>query len=41
MGPIKWMAPEALRYKRYSEATDSFSFGVCLYEMLVGTPALR
>jgi serine/threonine protein kinase len=35
MGPVKWMAPEALRFKQYNEATDVFSFGVCLFEMLV------
>eukprot|EP00753_Platysulcus_tardus_P014677 PLAT4429.2.p1 GENE.PLAT4429.2~~PLAT4429.2.p1 ORF type:complete len:472 (-),score=163.15 PLAT4429.2:104-1519(-) len=36
VGPIKWMAPEALRYRQYSEMTDSFSFGVCLYEIATG-----
>ena len=27
------MSPEAMRYRKYSESTDSFSFGVLLYEM--------
>eukprot|EP00753_Platysulcus_tardus_P014675 PLAT4429.1.p1 GENE.PLAT4429.1~~PLAT4429.1.p1 ORF type:complete len:513 (-),score=214.74 PLAT4429.1:443-1981(-) len=38
VGPIKWMAPEALRRKIYNERTDVFSFGVVLYEMFVGKP---
>ncbi|GBG25760.1 Protein kinase, putative [Hondaea fermentalgiana] len=36
VGPIKWMAPEAMRYRRFSEQTDVFSFGVTLFEVLVG-----
>jgi len=35
IGPIKWTAPEAMRWKQYSEQSDIFSFGVVLYEMLV------
>ena len=38
MGPIKSMAPEALRYHQYSEASDVFSFGVTLFEIAVGDP---
>ena len=30
---MKWSAPEALRRRRYSEASDVFAFGVLLYEM--------
>ena len=33
MGPIRWLAPEAMRRKMYSEASDVFSFGVVLFEM--------
>jgi serine/threonine protein kinase len=33
---IKWMAPEALRRKKFSEKSDVFSFGVTLWEMLSG-----
>jgi serine/threonine protein kinase len=33
-GPIAWMAPEALQNLEYSEATDAFSFGVLLWEMM-------
>ena len=33
MGPIRWQAPEAMRKRMYSEASDMFSFGVVLYEM--------
>jgi serine/threonine-protein kinase CTR1 len=33
LGPIKWMAPEALRMGTYSEASDVFAFGVVLFEL--------
>jgi serine/threonine protein kinase len=33
MGPIRWSAPEAMRNKQYSDASDVFSYGVVLYEM--------
>jgi serine/threonine protein kinase len=36
VGPIKWEAPESLQRKEYSEKTDAFSFGVCLYELVCG-----
>lgn len=34
-GPIAWMAPEALKSRQYSQATDAFSFGILLWEMTV------
>jgi serine/threonine protein kinase len=37
-GPVKWMAPEAIRRRMYSSASDVFSFGVLLFEVFSGTP---
>lgn len=31
--PVKWMAPEALAKKQYSEASDVWSFGILMWEM--------
>ena len=36
--PLKWTAPEALYYKKYSTASDVWSFGIVMYEIwAVGT----
>ena len=31
--PVKWTAPEALEHKKYSTATDVWSYGCVLYEI--------
>ena len=31
--PVKWTAPEALRYKKHSTASDVRSYGCVLYEI--------
>jgi len=36
VGPIKWMSPEAIRDREYSVKSDSFSFGVVIWEILTG-----
>lgn len=36
IGPAKYMAPEAIKEKKYSEKSDAFSFGVLLWEMVTG-----
>lgn len=34
LGPVRYMAPEAITRREYSEASDAFSFGVLLWEMV-------
>ena len=31
--PVKWTAPEGLKYRKYSTASDVWSFGCVLYEI--------
>ena len=32
--PVRWMAPEALRTGKFTHASDTWAFGVCLYEIM-------
>lgn len=34
VGPVRWMAPESLRKRVYSTATDAYSFGMLIFEVL-------
>ena len=31
--PVKWTAPETLNYKKYSTASDVWSYGAVMYEI--------
>ena len=33
MIPVKWTAPEALNYRKYSTASDVWSYGCLMYEI--------
>jgi len=34
MGPIRWMSPESLKTRTYSTKSDSWSFGIVVYEII-------
>ncbi|PRP73158.1 outer membrane autotransporter barrel domain-containing protein [Planoprotostelium fungivorum] len=36
VGPLKWMAPEALTQKVYSNKSDVYSFSITMWEILTG-----
>jgi serine/threonine protein kinase len=36
VGPLKWMAPECLRYLQYSQKTDVWAFSCTMYEIICG-----
>jgi len=38
VGTLAYMAPELLRYRPYSQETDTFAFAVVLLELLTGLP---
>jgi len=34
IGPVRWMAPESIRSREYSEKTDVWSFGITCFEIM-------
>jgi serine/threonine protein kinase len=34
IGPVRWMAPEAITHRKYSEKSDAWSFGVLIWELV-------
>ena len=36
VGPLKWMAPEAISDFKFSQQSDVYSFGITLWELLTG-----
>jgi serine/threonine protein kinase len=34
VGPLKWMAPEAMQHRQYSEASDVWMFGCTVIEII-------
>ena len=35
---MRWMAPETIKKRRYSEQSDVWAFGVTLFILLTGLP---
>lgn len=36
VGPLKWMAPESLINKEYSNKSDVYSFAITMWEIITG-----
>ena len=32
--PVRWTAPEGLQFRKFSIASDVYSFGICCWEVL-------
>lgn len=36
VGPIRWMAPESILHRKYSDKTDVYMFGITMWEVMHG-----
>ena len=38
--PVRWMSPESITYRKFSQESDVWSFGIVLWEIVLWQTAL-